>query len=76
MTRNRLDHVVAAGAIGHANGADAAGRPRVTIGGKAHAWFVRKRDDIERPRPIEPENSLMTRSPGLPKRWDTAIFLR
>ncbi len=37
---DRVDHVVTAGAVGYADGADAAGCARVTIGGKAHAGFV------------------------------------
>src|SRR5688572_18226680 len=50
---DRVDHVVTARAIGYADGADAAGCTRVTIGGKAHAGFMRQRNDLERVRATE-----------------------
>jgi hypothetical protein len=49
---------VTAGAVGYADGADAAGCARVTIGGKTHAGFVRKRNDLERPRATELEEQI------------------
>src|SRR5262245_20978595 len=55
---NWVDHVVTAGSVGYADGADSAGRTRVTIGGKAHAGFVRKRNDLERPRATELEKQI------------------
>ena len=53
-----VDHVVTARAIGYADGADAAGCTRVTIGGKSHAGFMRQCNDLERVRATELEEQI------------------
>ncbi len=40
-SRNRIHHVVTAGAVGHADHADSSGRARVTVGSESDAGFMR-----------------------------------
>ena len=43
----RVDHVVAAGAVGHAGDADAAGGARVAVGGETDSRLVRQGQHLE-----------------------------
>ena len=45
-SRDRIDHVMAAGAVGDADDADFAGRARVAVGRETDARLVRQRDDF------------------------------
>ena len=45
--RDRVHHVVPAGAVGDAHDADATGRARVAVGGEADAGLVRQRHDAQ-----------------------------
>ncbi len=56
--RDRVHHVVAAGAVGDADDADAAGRARVAVGGEADAGLVRQGDDLRAARPPELEEQV------------------
>src|SRR5262249_6408091 len=56
--RDRIHHVVTAGAVGDADDADAAGGARVAVGGEADAGLVRERYDAHAARPAALEEEM------------------
>ena len=56
--RHRIDHVVAARAVGHADDADFAGRARVAVGRETDARLVRKGQDLRPLAPAQGEKQL------------------
>ncbi len=46
-SRDRIYHIVAAGAVGHADYPDTSSRARVAVGSEADPGFMRERDDLQ-----------------------------